>query len=101
ALAAMVRHVSPFDLLLFGTRTADSDTGQVGPQTAVLLDIPMVTGVTGFDATDSALTVDRQIDGFQERYQLSAPAALTIHPSAAQPRDPALVGLARHSIRCP
>ena len=30
-LAAVVTYISPFDLLLFGTRTADSDTGQVGP----------------------------------------------------------------------
>ncbi|MCG2778350.1 MAG: electron transfer flavoprotein subunit beta/FixA family protein, partial [Desulfobacterales bacterium] len=35
ALAAAIKKLAPFDLVLFGTRAADSDTGQVGPQTAV------------------------------------------------------------------
>jgi electron transfer flavoprotein beta subunit len=35
ALCAGVQFLSPFDLLLFGTRTSDSDTGQVGPQEIV------------------------------------------------------------------
>ena len=43
ALAAAIRKLAPYDLVLFGTRTSDSDTGQVGPQTSVLLGIPMVT----------------------------------------------------------
>ena len=38
ALAAAIQKIAPFDLVLFGTRTADSDTGQVGPQTAALLE---------------------------------------------------------------
>ncbi|BBO80635.1 electron transfer flavoprotein subunit beta [Desulfosarcina ovata subsp. sediminis] len=94
ALAATVTHLSPYDLLLFGTRTADSDTGQVGPQTSVLLGIPMVTGTTHVDLASGAITVSRQIDGFQETYALTAPAALTVHPTAALPRDAALGGLA-------
>jgi electron transfer flavoprotein alpha/beta subunit len=36
ALCAGATIPGPFDLVLFGTRTSDSDTGQVGPQTAVL-----------------------------------------------------------------
>jgi hypothetical protein len=35
----------PFDLILCGMKTADGDTGQVGPQLAEELDIPHVTGV--------------------------------------------------------
>ena len=46
ALGAAIRKLAPFDLALFGTRTSDSDTGQVGPQTAVLLDIPLITGAS-------------------------------------------------------
>jgi electron transfer flavoprotein beta subunit len=90
ALCAGVDNLAPFDLLLFGTRTADSDTGQVGPQTAVLLDLPMVTGVVKIDGTPGCFTVERKVDGFLETYEVTSPAALTIHPTAAAPRDPAL-----------
>lgn len=95
ALCAGLTQLAPFDLLLFGTRTSDSDTGQVGPQTAVLLDIPMLTGAVNIDVAHGHLTVDRQMDGFLETYDVDIPAALTIHSKAAAPRDPALGGIAR------
>ncbi len=94
ALQAGAQYLAPFDLLLFGTRTSDSDTGQVGPQTAVLLDLPMVTGAVKIDGIPERLTVERKMDGFQEIYEVATPAALTIHPTAAIPRDPALGDIA-------
>ena len=94
ALCAGVRSLAPFDLLLFGTRTSDSDTGQVGPQTAVLLDLPMLTGAVKIDGNLDRLLVERTVDGFLETYAVATPAALTIHPTAAAPRDPALGDLA-------
>ena len=92
-LAAAIKKLVPFDLALFGTRTYDSDTGQVGPQTAVLIDAPLVTGVTSCEFKDNLLRVDRKIDGFREEYELSLPATLTIHPSAVKPRDIPLGGI--------
>ncbi len=94
ALCAGIQYLAPFDLLLFGTRTSDSDTGQVGPQTAVLLDLPLVTGVTRIDGSPKRLMVEREVDGFLENYEVDAPAAFTIHPTAAVPRDPTLGGIA-------
>jgi electron transfer flavoprotein beta subunit len=94
ALCAAVHGLAPFDMLLFGTRTSDSDTGQVGPQTAVLLDLPMVTGTVKIDGAHDCLTVERKVDGFMEIYEVALPAALTIHPTAAAPRDPALGDIA-------
>lgn len=94
ALCAGVQFLSPFDLLLFGTRSSDSDTGQVGPQTAVLLDVPMVTGATSIDMTTGHLNVQRRVDGFVETYDVLPPAAFTIHPSAVVSRDLALGNIA-------
>lgn len=93
-LAAAVRKLAPFDLLLFGTRTADSDTGQVGPQTAVALGIPMVTGVHRFTCDEDALQVVRTMDHLEESFSVGFPAALTIRPEAAAARDLTLAGLA-------
>lgn len=93
ALGAAIKKLSPFDLVLFGMRTADSDTGQVGPETAVFLDLPLVTGVHSIQKQGSGLRVDRRTDGFEEAYAMSFPAAITVHPAATQPRDAALRGI--------
>jgi len=87
ALGAAIQKLEPYDIVLFGTRTYDSDTGQVGPQTAVSLDIPLVTGVSFLDYEKPLLRVERKVDGFREKYDLSLPVALTIHPSSVKPRD--------------
>ena len=94
ALCAGIQFLSPFDLLLFGTRTSDSDTGQVGPQTAVLMGLPMVTGALGIEKQGGNLIVERRIDDFMETYEMMLPAALTIHPSAVFSRDAALGSIA-------
>lgn len=93
ALAGAIKKLVPFDLVLFGTRTSDSDTGQVGPQTAVLINAPLVTGVVSCEFEDNLLRVNRKTDGFREEYELPLPAALTIHPSAVKPRDIPLGGI--------
>lgn len=82
ALGAAVRKLAPFDVLLLGTRSSDSDTGQVGPQIAEFLNIPVVTGVRAVEKKDRTLIVDRRADGFIEKYEVDLPAALTIHPSS-------------------
>jgi len=93
ALSAAIRRLRPFDLILFGTRAADSDTGQVGPQTAVRLDLPLVTQVHAVEPSGNGLRVERNADQFAERFDVTFPAALTIHPGSAQPRDMDLANL--------
>ncbi|MBF0413853.1 MAG: electron transfer flavoprotein subunit beta/FixA family protein [Desulfamplus sp.] len=44
-LGRALQRLQPFDLVLFGTRTSDSDTGHVGPQTAQMLDIPFIGNI--------------------------------------------------------
>lgn len=92
-LAAAIKKLVPFDLILFGVRTADSDTGQVGPQTAVLLELPMVTGAQSIEQMDAGLIIERIADGFQERFDVSFPAALTVHPRAVESRNIGLYGI--------
>jgi electron transfer flavoprotein beta subunit len=94
-LAAGIQKIKGFDLLLFGTRTADSDTGQVGPQTAALLQIPFISGVKKIDAEGDGWTLQRTMDGWQEEWQVRAPAAATIDPRAYRPRPIGLNGISR------
>ncbi len=93
ALAAALNKLVPFDLVLFGARTADSDTGQVGPQTSVALNVPFVGMVQSMEWRQGVFTVKRTADHFVEEYEVPAPAAFTIHPGAIVPRDLALQGI--------
>jgi electron transfer flavoprotein beta subunit len=93
-LAAAIETLAPYDLVLFGTRSSDSDTGQVGPQTAVALNIPIVSGVRQFTFETDHLEVERAMDHLVESFEVDFPAALTIRPEAFQPRDIGLGGLA-------
>ncbi len=94
-LGAALQKLAPFDLVLFGVRTADSDTGQVGPQTSVLLGIPLITMVHHMEWAKGVFRVERVADRFVEKFEVGIPAAFTIHPGAFDPRDMGLLGIGR------
>jgi electron transfer flavoprotein alpha/beta subunit len=73
-----IRKIGRFDLILCGTRTADSDTGQVGPQLAEELDITHITGVEKLERKWGLFRVERVSDGFREILEVSAPALFTV-----------------------
>ncbi|MBN1904867.1 MAG: electron transfer flavoprotein subunit beta/FixA family protein [Deltaproteobacteria bacterium] len=89
-LSAAINRLKPFDLVIFGARSSDSDTGQVGPQTAVFLDLPVITGVKEITRKGDELIVERHIDEYSEKYSLRLPGVVAVHPRAMQPRDAAL-----------
>lgn len=93
ALSAAIKRLALFDLILFGIRTADSDTGQVGPQTAVLLEVPVVSQVHSITYEPGGIRVERTADGFMEVFEVSLPAALTVHSGSVEPRDIPLSGI--------
>ncbi len=86
-LAAAVKRIGKFDLLFFGTRTSDSDTGQVGPQTATLLEVPFISGVKQFEGQVGDWTVERGMDEWEETWRLSSPWSASINQHAYAPRS--------------
>lgn len=94
-LAAAVRKIGAFDWLFFGTRTTDSDTGQVGPQTAASMEVPFISGVKQIDQEAGDWTLHRSMDSWEETWQVRPPAAASIDPRAFTPRPVGLVGLSR------
>jgi len=93
ALAAALERLKPWDLLLFGSRTADGDTGHVGPQTALGLDVPMVTGAGKITLAGEELRVERKADGLVENFHMDLPGAVTIHPGGWHLREISLGGI--------
>ncbi|MCF8033244.1 MAG: electron transfer flavoprotein subunit beta/FixA family protein [Desulfarculaceae bacterium] len=94
-LAKAVQKIGAFDFIFFGTRTADSDTGQVGPQTASLLDLPFLGGVKKMELQHGGWEVHRVVDTWEEAWQVQTPAALAMDPRAFIPRPVGLVGLSQ------
>lgn len=73
-----IRKIGPFDLILCGMRTADSDTAQVGPQLAEELDLPHVTGVEKLQRIKNLFRVERVSNGFREILEVSPPVLFNI-----------------------
>lgn len=93
ALSAAIKTMNSFDLILFGTRSADSDTGQVGPQTAQMLNLPFVNRVNKIFPEAKGLRVQRSADQFLETFEVDFPAALAIEQQAYKARDVGLFGI--------
>ena len=102
ALAQAVRTVCPeLDLLLLGCQTADSETGQVGPQVAEIMDLPAVCFAEELTPQDDGTLLVRRVwDDFMETVRLKLPALVTMATSANFPRDLALSGVERAFLDC-
>jgi electron transfer flavoprotein beta subunit len=98
-LAAAIGRLKPYDIVFFGARTSDSDTGQVGPQTATLLEIPFVGGVKSVQSQGARWDIQRTLDDWEEHWEVESPAALSIHPRAFAPRHIGLTGIAEADER--
>lgn len=93
-LAAGIRACGPFDIVLLGARSADSDSGQVGAQTAQVLSLPFVSQAFSVEPDEAGLVATRKADGFEEVFSIDLPAVFSVHSQAAKPRDLSLAGIA-------
>ena len=82
-----------YDLILFGKKALDSESGVVGPMVAELLGLPCVTAVTRLDLADGRGTARRELEGAAEIVEFPLPAVLTIDEGIARPRLPSLKGI--------
>lgn len=93
-LAAGIKKLRNFDLILAGSKTVDSGTAQVGPQLAELLAIPHVSNVMEITATDEhTLIVKRKLEDGYVKLKVQLPALLTIVKEINQPRLPTVLGI--------
>ncbi len=82
-----------FGLVLCGSQTSDSETGQVGPQLAEELDIPAIGYVNHIKLQDCTIEVERHVDDFHEILAMDMPGLITVDVSAYTPRYLALEGV--------
>jgi len=90
ALAAAIKKLEPFDLVLCGRQAPDWDVGVTPSIVADILGLPCITRASNVKVSDGTLQVERVLsDGF-ETVEASLPAVVTISNELGEPRYPQL-----------
>jgi electron transfer flavoprotein beta subunit len=82
-----------YDLIMFGKHAMDSMSGVVGPMTAELLQLPLITSASKLDVAAGKGTARRELEGAAEILEFPLPAVVTIDEGIARPRYPSLKGI--------
>lgn len=92
-LAGAIKQLGEFDLIICGERATDGDTGQVGPEMAAALDLPVVTYVNHINELQSgSLKVSRLVEDGEEKLSMQLPGVLTVVKEIGEPRLPTFRG---------
>ena len=91
--SAIKKECPDYDLILCGSYTSDSETGQVGPQIAEELDLPAVAYIEKMTINGRTLRVRRLVDNFRETLEMEFPALVTVSLEKYKPRYTSLAGL--------
>lgn len=94
ALAAAIKKIGQFDLVLSGRQASDTDGGQVHLGIAQHLGIPAVSPVQKIeDASADSLTAERIVEDGYQRLKIRLPALLGVSSEMNEPRYPPLKGI--------
>ncbi|MCK4665304.1 electron transfer flavoprotein subunit beta/FixA family protein [Candidatus Dependentiae bacterium] len=92
-LAAAIKKLDDYSLVLCGKQAIDGDTAQVGPGVATWLDLPIATYIRKIEEIDKEkILVERLMDMGYDRISLKLPALLTVVKELNEPRLPSLRG---------
>lgn len=93
ALAAAVKKLGTFDLILCGREASDTNAGQTGAGIAEILGIPCVTLARKIEAADGRLRVERVTSTGYEVVSTPLPAVVTVSNEIGEPRYPTIKGI--------
>ena len=94
ALAAAIKKLEHFDLVLSGRQASDTDGGQVHLGVARHLGLPAVSPIQKIeDASPEALNVERIVEDGYQRLKVRLPALLGVSSEINEPRYPPLKGI--------
>jgi electron transfer flavoprotein beta subunit len=94
ALAAAIKKLDHFDLVLSGRQASDTDGGQVHLGVARHLEIPAVAPVQKIDEVSSdSLIAERIVEDGYQRLKVRLPALLGVSSEMNEPRYPPLKGI--------
>ena len=85
ALAAALTRFGPFDLVLVGLNSVDSDTGQVGPELAELAGLPFLSGARTLDIEDRTVYARCEYDDGWAQATVELPALVSAAERLIEP----------------
>lgn len=88
-----------YDLILFGNKAIDDDSGQVGILVAERLGLPHVSTITKLEMGDGKFTAHREIEGGKEIVDCPLPAVLTCQKGLNEPRLPSLPNIMKAGMK--
>lgn len=95
-LAAAIRKIGVFDVIICGKQASDGDTAQVGPGISAHLDIPQVTYIKKIeDISAKAAKVERMTEEGYDIVETPLPCLFTVVKEINTPRLPSLKGMMR------
>ncbi|MHA2074191.1 MAG: electron transfer flavoprotein subunit beta/FixA family protein [Candidatus Hodarchaeales archaeon] len=80
-LAAAVRKIGTYDLILFGMQSYDFGTATMAPMVSEFIDLPTACWVERLTLTDGKIKVEKIIEGGTRTIELEMPAVLSIASS--------------------
>jgi electron transfer flavoprotein beta subunit len=93
ALAAALKTLAPFDLVLMGQQGVGGDNSQMPGLVAELLDLPQVTVAVKIEVRDGRAVVEREIEGGRETWETPLPAVISAQKGLNEPRYASLKGI--------
>lgn len=91
AIAAALKTMDSYDVVLCGAGSADLYAQEVGVQVGTLLDIPVVNNVTAINvASDNTLEVERTLEEEIEVLEVTLPAVLSVSSEINVPAVPSM-----------
>lgn len=97
ALAAAIKRIGRFDLIVCGEASVDGYSAQVGPRLAELLDIPQITYVRRVSLEGDTVIVERDLEDCYEVVAAKVPVLMTVTKEINEPRLPTLSAILRAS----
>lgn len=91
-LATTLEKTGPFDPILAGEKGTDGETGQVGPEVAIMMGMPFSTYVSDVALESSRVKVPRTVEKGTQVQSLPTPCLLTVLHDLNEPEMPTLAG---------
>lgn len=88
ALAAAIKKLGQYDVVLCGLQAADTNTGQVGIGIASLLGIPAITAARKVELVNDKVKVERALPEGYEVIEAATPAVVTTSYEVGALREP-------------
>lgn len=100
-LAAAIRKLAPFDLVICGRQASDWDNAQVPLGVAEMLGLPCVTIAQKVDVAEGRVRVQRVMPHGYEEVEAPLPALVTVSNELGQPRYPTVRGIMAANRKAP